>query len=65
MLNVAELSVKEVAEMTKKTPEMVRRWIHTGKLKARKPPYCRDFIIREDDFNRFWYGEEQTATVTS
>ena len=57
-----EMSVRDIAKITKKTPEMVRRWIKGGKLKARKPPYCRDYIIRADDFNRFWYGPEGDAT---
>ena len=65
MLNVAELSVSEVVKITNKKPETVRRWIRDGKLKARKPPYCRDYIIREDDFNRFWYGEAQTENDAS
>lgn len=61
MFNMAEMSVREVANITKKTPEMVRRWIREGKLKARKPPFCRDYIIRQDDFERFWYGDEKIA----
>ena len=60
---VHEYSVRELSEITKKTPEAVRRWIRDGKLKARKPPYCRDYIIRQDDFERFWYGDPQTATT--
>ena len=48
-----------------KKPETVRGWIRNGKLKARKPPFCRDYIIRKDDFERFWYGEPQTSKVSS
>ena len=59
MLNVHEMSVRDVANVTKKTEDTVRRWIRSGKLKARKPPFCRDYIIRSDDFNRFWYGNEK------
>ena len=66
MLNVSEisvrnseLSVRDVAKITKKTPEMVRKWIRSGKLKARKPPFCRDYIIRSEDFKRFWYGDQE------
>ena len=57
-MNVTEMSVREIAKITKKTPEMVRRWIHSGKLKARRPPYCRDYIVKVQDFNLFWYGDE-------
>lgn len=60
-----EYSVKELAEITKKTPEMVRRWIRSGKLIARKPPFCRDYIIRKDDFERFWYGEPVQNTANA
>ena len=65
MLIMYEYSVRELSEITKKTPAMVRRWIRDGKLKARKPPYCRDYIIRQDDFERFWYGEPQAAEAVS
>lgn len=65
-----EMSVSEIAKITKKTPEMVRRWIHSGKLKARRPPYCRDYIIKRKDFNLFWYGnangeQEQAGELNS
>lgn len=62
MVNMDELSVMKVAKITKKKPETVRKWIHAGKLKARKPPFCRDFIIYKDDFERFWYGENPAET---
>ena len=58
MLIVANYSTKDVAEMTGKTVESVRLWIVKGKLKARKPPGCRDYIIQKEDFERFWYGEQ-------
>ena len=64
-MKVNNYSVCDLAEITKKTPETVRKWIRSGKLKARKPPYCRDYIIRKDDFERFWYGEPQTADAVS
>lgn len=60
-MKLHEYSVSDVVEITKKKPETVRGWIRNGKLKARKPPFCRDYIIRKDDFERFWYGEPQTA----
>lgn len=47
--------------MTGKTPETVRKWIADGKLKARKPPGCRDFIIQKDDFDAFWYGDTKSG----
>lgn len=62
-MNVNEYSVRDLSEITKKTPAMVRRWIRSGYLKARKPPHCRDYIIRQDDFERFWYGEPQTEAA--
>ena len=62
MLDITRYSVKEVAKMTGKTPETVRSWIVGGKLKARKPPGCRDYIIRQDDFERFWYGDDAAST---
>ena len=64
-MNMHEYSVQDLAEITKKRPETVRKWIRTGKLNARKPPFCRDYIIRQDDFERFWYGEPQAAEAVS
>ncbi len=52
-------TVRQVAEITHKNSETVRRWINSGKLKARKPPGCRDHIIKKEDFDLFWYGEPQ------
>ena len=42
--------------MTGKTVDSVRNWIRHGKLKARKPPGCRDYVIQKEDFDRFWFG---------
>ena len=64
-MKVHEYSVRELAEITKKDAKTVRKWIHNGHLKARKPPHCRDYIIRQDDFELFWYGEPQTADAVS
>ncbi len=64
-MKVNNYTVKELAEITKRDVETVRKWIRKGYLKARKPPHCRDYIIRQDDFERFWYGEPQTADAVS
>ena len=64
-MKLHEYSVADVVEITKKNPETVRKWIRKGKLKARKPPFCRDYIIKQDDFEQFWYGEPQTANAVS
>ena len=60
MLDITRYSVKDVANMTGKTVETVRAWIAGGKLKARKPPGCRDYIIKKTDFDRFWFGDDAT-----
>lgn len=65
MLDVANYSVRDVANMTGKTVESVRNWIRNGQLKARKPPGCRDYIIRKADFDLFYYGDAVECTVKS
>lgn len=47
--------------MTKKTPETVRKWCRTGKLRAKKPG-GRDYVIKESDFKAFWEGDQSTDT---
>ena len=59
MLSIANYSTRQIAEMTGKSVETVRKWIRDGKLKGRKPPGCRDHIVRKEDFDQFWYGEPQ------
>jgi len=50
--------------MTGKSVETVRKWIRAGVLKERKPPGCRDHIVRKEDFERFWDGEEEKTEVS-
>lgn len=62
MLNVPNYSAREIAEITGKTTGTVRMWIRSGKLKGRRPKGCRDYIVRKDDFERFWYGDSLTES---
>ena len=64
MLNVTNYNTQQIAEITGKSVETVRKWIRTGKLKGRKPPGCRDHVVRKEDFEAFWYGEPQTKAVS-
>lgn len=56
-MNMTNYSAREIAKITGKTVETVRMWIRAGKLKGRRPTGCRDYIVRKDDFERFWYGD--------
>jgi excisionase family DNA binding protein len=58
-LNITNYTTRQVAEMTGKSVETVRRWVRAGRLKGRKPPGCKDVIINKDDFEMFWYGATQ------
>ena len=62
MENEKLFTVKEVAERYKVDDRTVTLWIRTGKLKGRKPPGCRDHIVKKSDFDEFWYGEPQPDT---
>lgn len=57
MLIVSNYTTRQIAEITGKSVETVRKWVRTGVLKGRRPPGCRDVVIVKDDFERFWYGE--------
>ena len=57
-MDVTNYSVRDVAKMTGRTLETVRMWCRDGRLKARKPPGCRDYIIRKEDFERFAYADD-------
>ena len=59
---VTNYTTRQIAEITGKSVETVRTWIRTGKLKGRKPPGCRDHIVKKVDFDEFWYGEPQPDT---
>lgn len=59
MLIVSNYTTRQIAEITGKSVETVRKWIRAGVLKARKPQGCRDHIVRKEDFERFWYGDDQ------
>ena len=61
MLNLTNYTTRQVAEITGKTVETVRKWIREGKLKARKPAGCRDHVVMKADFEAFWYGEVKEA----
>ena len=61
-MNVTNYTTKQIAVITGKSVETVRNWIRTGKLKGRKPPGCRDHIVKKVDFDEFWYGEPQPDT---
>lgn len=48
------LTVREVAERIRSTPESVRRWIRQGRLRAARPGHTKlGFRIAEDDLERF------------
>ncbi len=59
MLSLTNYTAKQVAQITNKDEETIRKWLRSGKLKGRKPIGCRDWIIRKDDFDLFYYGELQ------
>ena len=61
-MNMTNYTTRQIAEITGKSVETVRTWIRTGKLKGRKPPGCRDHIVKKVDFDEFWYGEPQPDT---
>lgn len=56
MLDVTNYTTKDVAKMTGRTVETVRLWINDGKLRARKHPGGRDYIISKTDFDNFMAG---------
>ena len=61
MLSITNYTTRQIAEMTGKSVETVRKWIREGKLKGRKPAGCRDHIVTKEDFEKFWYCEEERA----
>lgn len=63
MLIVTNYTTRQIAEMTGKSVETVRKWIRTGRLKGHKPPGCRDHVVLRKDFEQFWYGEDVGAAV--
>ena len=63
-MNVTNYTTRQIAKITNKSVETVRKWIRTGKLKGRKPPGCRDHIVLKKDFDEFWYGEQQSDAVS-
>lgn len=46
------LSVRDVAELTKRSEYTVREWCRKGKLNANKPG-GRDYVIKHEDFEAF------------
>ena len=59
-MNVTNYTTSQIAEMTGKSVETVRRWVRDGRLEGRKPPGCRDVLVNKDAFELFWYGVIQT-----
>ena len=57
MLIVSNYTTRQIAEITGKSVETVRRWVRAGVLKGRRPPGCRDVVVTKADFDLFWYGE--------
>lgn len=62
-MSMTNYSTQQIAEITGKSAETVRNWIRDGKLKARKPTGCRDYVVKKQDFDMFWYGEPQVDGV--
>ncbi len=52
------LSVKEVAELVKRTPGAIRNWIRKGLLPATKIGKC--YRIKREDLNEFLKGGHPT-----
>ncbi|MBT9685181.1 helix-turn-helix domain-containing protein [Pseudoflavonifractor sp. MCC625] len=50
------LSCSDIATLTGRKIKTVWSWCRTGKLKASRPS-GRDYIIKEEDFERFMSGE--------
>ena len=60
-MSITNYTTHQVAAEAGKSVETVRKWIREGKLKARKPAGCRDYLVKKEDFEKFWYGEEEEA----
>lgn len=51
-------TVAEVAEITKKKPDVVRKWIRDGKLKAVRPG-GKTWLVPSDALDKFMGVEEE------
>lgn len=52
------LTVAEVAEVTRKKPDVVRKWIRDGKLKAIKPG-GKTYLVIKGSLDKFMGIEEE------
>ena len=59
-MEITNYNTRDIAKITGKSAETVRSWVRTGRLKGRKPPGCRDVLIKKEDFEMFWYGAIQS-----
>lgn len=50
-MNERLLTINEVASLWQRNPQMIRRWVLSGLLPARK--YGRDWLIREADLDTY------------
>jgi excisionase family DNA binding protein len=62
-LELTNYTTRQIAEITGKSVETVRKWIRAGHLKGHKPPGCRDHVVKKEDFEKFWYGSVQPKAV--
>ena len=64
MSMLTNYTTQQIADITGKSVETVRKWIRAGNLKGHRPPGCRDYIVKKEDFEAFWYGEVQQKSVS-
>jgi excisionase family DNA binding protein len=53
----SKLLVTEVAELLRRTPETVRHYIRTGRLKAQRNPRCRTYLVDPSAVDAFLAAE--------
>jgi excisionase family DNA binding protein len=60
------LTVREVAERLRSSPETVRRWLRQGKLHGFRPGGTKlGYRVPEDELQRFLRGAGDTRTPTA
>lgn len=56
------LTVREVAERIRSSPQTVRRWLRQGRLRGFRPGGTKlGYRVRESDLERFLSGAEEST----
>ncbi len=59
------LTVREVAERIRSSPETVRRWLRQGRLRGFRPGGTKlGYRVLESDLQRFLSGSDESAPRT-